>query len=253
MDGERIYPEVSAMPLRDHFHAPLRDDCPWRSFGIAWVNTVVAHLNHAILPENYRATPHLHLGATVEADVATLRGEPAPAANGNGVATAVWAPPQARLAAVVDFADLDSLEIRITDRADRRLVAAIELVSPANKDRPAHRAAFVAKGSAYLQHRIALVVLDVVTERRENLHRLLVEALAMPDEWAEVLDDSLYAASYRLWRRDDDRDQQELWPEPLMLGASLPTVPLWISPEQAVPLDLETCYAATFAALRLEM
>jgi hypothetical protein len=47
------------------------------------------------------------------------------------------------------------------------LVGAIELVSPANKDRSTHRDAFVSKCETYLRQGIGLVIIDVVTEGRQ--------------------------------------------------------------------------------------
>ena len=62
-------------------------------------------------------------------------------------------------------------EVRVFDTsAGPRLVAAIELVSPGNKDRPEVRRAFAVKCASYLYHGIGLIVVDVVTERRANLH-----------------------------------------------------------------------------------
>ena len=53
----------------------------------------------------------------------------------------------------------------------RTLVAVIELVSPANKDRPAKRRLFAAKCATYLSRGIGLIVLDVVTSRQANLQQ----------------------------------------------------------------------------------
>ncbi len=50
------------------------------------------------------------------------------------------------------------------------LVAAIELVSPSNKDRPQTRLAFAIKCASYLAQGIHLIVVDVVTNRTANLH-----------------------------------------------------------------------------------
>ena len=51
-----------------------------------------------------------------------------------------------------ELADHDEYEVRVYDRKyRRRLVAAIELVSPANKDRPDKRRAFVGKCAALLR------------------------------------------------------------------------------------------------------
>src|SRR5262245_46671819 len=126
--------EDQSMPLRDHFRPPLQDDCPWESFHNAWANAIVGLLNHSLLPNHYRAIPQVHVGARVEIDVATFRLRPDGTPPGNGAATAIWAPPQAKLSAAVEFGDQDTFEVQVRDETRRRLVAAVELVSPANKD-----------------------------------------------------------------------------------------------------------------------
>ena len=85
------------MPLRDHFHGRLDDLYEWEAFHSAWANNIVLRLNAHLLPARYRSAPHIHLGATVEVDVATFeqeQGFAAESGNGGGVATAIWAPPR---------------------------------------------------------------------------------------------------------------------------------------------------------------
>jgi hypothetical protein len=201
-------------------------------------------LNQGTLPANYRALPRSHIGPNIEIDVATLRVAEEEQQAGNGLATAVWAPPQTRLVAAVDFTDRDAIEVRIQETTRRRLVAAVELVSPGNKDRPSVRHDFLVKCASYLQERVSIVVIDVVTERRANLHRELMESLDLPEDLIEAVNSPLYAVSYRLRLREDKRHQLELWPHELTVGAALPTVPLWIAEDRAVPLELETSYRA---------
>jgi Protein of unknown function (DUF4058) len=237
------------MPLRDHFHSPLKDECPWESFHSAWTNAMVIRLNREVLPDHYRALPQTHMGTPVEIDVVTVRVREEQQPTGNGATTAVWAPPQAKLAVEVDFADQDNFEVLIQDQS-RRVVAAIELASPANKDRPSNRRDFAIKCASYLRNRVAVIIVDVVTERRNNLHHELMELLKMPAPMADAPSSALYAVAYRV-REEEDRHLLELWPEALALGETLPTLPLWISGETAVPLELEATYLSTFEALRI--
>ena len=51
----------------------------------------------------------------------------------------------------------------------------LKLVSPANKDRAAHRHLFGVKCGSYLQAGVGLVIVDVVTDRAGNLHRGLLD------------------------------------------------------------------------------
>ena len=99
-----------------------------------------------------------------------------------GVATAVWAPPEPSVAVETTLPDFDEYEVRILDaRRGRRLVAAIEIVSPANKERPEHRNVFVAKCAALLQSGVAVSIVDLVTLRQFNLYSELMTFIGHDD------------------------------------------------------------------------
>jgi hypothetical protein len=51
----------------------------------------------------------------------------------------------------------------------------------------------------------------------------------------------LYAASCR-WVMSENRTRLQTWSHVLSLGQPLPTLPLWLSKELSVPLDLEQSY-----------
>ena len=131
-----------------------------------------------------------------------------------------------------------------------RLVAAIELVSPANKDRPAHRQAFAGKCAGYLRQGIGLIVVDVVTELHESLQRAIQDMLEL--DAAGTRDSQLFAAAYRTVPHDASL-RLEIWSEALSLGRELPTLPLWLETDLAVPVDLEATYATTCRRLRIHM
>src|ERR1022692_4508241 len=146
------------MPLLDHFHPPLIEERHWESMHSAWANAIVMQLNDSVLPADFFAELHIKIGVPVEIDVATLEQDHrAEAEQNGGVATAVYAPPKPALVLPVDFSDLDTFEIEVRQEGGRTLVAAIELVSPANKDRRTHRQAFVRKCASYLQEGIGVI------------------------------------------------------------------------------------------------
>ena len=58
------------MPLRDHFRPPLDDESSWEGFHGGWPMMIVADLVKR-LPPRYVAAPRVHLGTSVEVDVAT--------------------------------------------------------------------------------------------------------------------------------------------------------------------------------------
>src|SRR5205814_2261932 len=100
------------MSLLDHFHPPLHGPRRWEGFHHAWATVIAQHLNRDTLPAGYFAEPEISIGPEMEIDVATLKltpSAPAPA----GIATMVWSPPRPRITAKVDFARLDSYEIRV--------------------------------------------------------------------------------------------------------------------------------------------
>ena len=133
----------------------------------------------------------------------------------------------------------------------RRLVAAIEIVSPANKDRPEHRRLFVAKCAALLQQQVSVVIVDVVTTRDFNLYADLLEMLDQRDPGLGTHPPSLYAVACRHRESHNGKGLLEAWTPPLALGQPLPCLPLWLTDTLAVPLNLEESYEQTCSDLRL--
>lgn len=243
------------MPLRDHFHPPLDSKRSWEELHGGWPMMLVAALSRR-LPPRYIAGPRVPLGAYFEIDVASYEeDEPLPLASGGGeeggVATAVWAPPQPTLAVATDLPDQDEYEVRVYDtKHHRRLVAAVEIVSPANKDRPEHRRVFVAKCAALLRQHVCVAIVDVVTMRQFNLYSDLLDLIGPTDPSLSPQPPPLYAAACR-WRRVDDAWQLETWAHALAVGQPLPTLPLWLADNFAVPLELEASYEETCRILRI--
>jgi len=236
------------MPLRDHFRPPLDDMRHWEGFHATWPVMIVALLRRK-LPRRYFAGPRVHPGSSAEIDVATFHDEGEdvlavadPNENGGGIATAVWAPPRPTLAVVTDLPAQDVYEVRVYDeKRHSRLVAAVEIVSPANKDRPEARRTFAAKCAAYLQRGIGLVIVDFVTERRANLHNELVDLLGPGEAFRFPHDSLLYTTAYHPVRRDD-REEIDWWAQPLVVGQPMPTIPLPVRGLAILPLDLEAAY-----------
>jgi hypothetical protein len=244
------------MPLRDHFRPPLDDVTSWEGFHAQWPAMMVLALARK-LPMRYVAAPRAHSGSFVEVDVATYEkhdeGAPAPeAGNGNGgVATAVWAPARPTITLITNLAELDEYEVRVYDtKRGRRLVAVVEIVSPANKDRPEHRRAFVSKCVALLQERVSVTIVDLVTTRGFNLYGDLLELIGQADPSLGPEPPPLYAVACRGTKKDDAW-LLEAWSHTLALGQPLPTLPLWLADNLAVPLELESCYEETCRVLRI--
>jgi hypothetical protein len=234
------------MPLRDHFRPPLDNVHSWEELHGQWPAVIVQHLRKQ-LPAGYVAAPRLHSGSLVEIDVAAFETDesPSPPAIGEGnggVATAVWSPPRPSVTVETTLPDYDEYEIRIYDaKRGRHLVAAIEIVSPANKDRPEHRNVFIAKCVALLQKGVAVSIVDLVTVRHFNLYTELLAFIGHSDPTLGAEPPNLYAASCR-WVKNGKRTLLEAWSYVLTLGQPLPILPLWLTEDLAVPLDLEPSY-----------
>jgi hypothetical protein len=233
------------MPLRDHFRPPVDLITSWEGFHGGWPMVIVQQLRQK-LPTGYVAAPRVHAGSPLEINVSAFEKDDGPRISGmsegnGGVATAVWSPPTASLAIETEVPDFDEYEVRIYDaKRGRRLVAAIEIVSPANKDRPEHRNAFVGKCAALLQKGIAVSIIDLVTVRHFNLYADVLAFLGHNDPTLSDPPPHIYATSCRFVKKD--KTMLEAWSHILTVGQPLPTLPLWLSAQLLVPLDLEQSY-----------
>jgi hypothetical protein len=202
----------------------------------------------------YFAEPQVHVGVEIEPDVATFEDTSQPATpmqSGNGVAMAVYTVAAPSRTAQVETPARDVYELRIEDaRRASRLVAVIELVSQRNKDRPAARKDFAVKCASYLQQRVSVVIVDVVTDRQHDLYGEVLSLLGQPRGAPWPGDPPLYAVALRMTRGEAGW-RLDAWEEALSLGSSLPTLPLWLADGLAVPVELEPTYEETCRVLRI--
>ena len=242
------------MPLRDHFRPPLIQRLSWEEVQGGWPMVIVQQLGK-LLPPQYVAGPRVHLGSNAEVDVASFElqgmGSTIGARADSGSATATWAPSEPSMVMETELCDVDEYEVRVYDASrSRRLVAAIELISPANKDRPESRNQFVAKCAALLRQHVSVVLVDIVSSRAFNLYAELLELTGQRDPALGNAPPTIYACAGR-WRPRGVTHVLETWNRGLSLGQPLPILPLWLSDECAVPLDLEASYEQTCRDLRI--
>jgi len=236
------------MPLRDHFHSPVLEELPWSTLHSSWASDIARSLNLKWLMKPFRALEHTHVGPSGEVDVGTFEAsvlQSAPLPNGGSVATAarVWSPPQAVSTHALVMPE--AFEVRVySGPGGWNLVGAIELVSPSNKDRPAERQAFITKCASYLHAGVSVVLIDVVTEYHVNLHNQLLDLLGIAGDARLDREVYLYATAYRPVRRGD-RTEVDVWREACSVGAVLPTMPLRLSGDLFVPVELEATYQET--------
>ena len=92
--------------------------------------------------------------------------------------------------------------------------------------------------------------MDLVTARQFNLYAELLELIGQADAAFGPMPPPIYAATCR-GRRIGQRPRLEFWAYTLVVGAALPTLPIWLQDDLAVSLDLEASYEETCQALRI--
>lgn len=227
------------MPLQDHFQGLLSTRRSWTSFHSAWATYIAEDLNERLGPDFF-AEPLAQF--SIEIDVATWQ------EGSEAVPSHDWKPSAPHLTIPFTLVT-DVVEVQIhRNEGGPVLAGAVELVSPGNKDRPATREALVSKCASYLQQGVGLVLVDIVTNRNANFHRVLLERVG--GSQVDGADANLFAAAYRPVARQA-QTQLEVWHEALSVGKSLPTLPLWLKGGYQLPLDLEATYQWTVEKLKL--
>jgi hypothetical protein len=242
------------MPLLDHFYPPLSAERRWESFYSSWATKLADALTERWLHPGYIAEEHAHLGPSVEIDVGTFEREAsANAEEASGAVATVgpktWTPPAAEGVLPAVFPDTFEVRVLSTDTGPK-LVAAIELISPGNKDRPAERRGFATKCASYLYQGISVIIMDIVTNRRANLHNEILRVMEAGDALELPPEANLYAVAYRPLRRGQ-RDEIDVWRSPLALGRALPTLPLGLRADLVIPVEFEAAYTEACQRKRL--
>ena len=225
------------MPLRDHFRPPLDDLTSWDGFLGGLPAMIVIDLNRK-LPSRYVAGPRIRLGPMIDTEDDNVDG-----------AESAFSPPTRVIPS--DFPDQDECEVLIQDtKRGRRLVAAIEIVSPANKERPENRRIFAAKCAVLLQRDVSVAVVDLVTMRNFNLYGELLALIGLTDPALGAEPAVVHVSAVRC-TSSTGSTLLEMWAHTFELGRPLPTLPLWLAENFCVPLELKGCYEESYRVLRI--
>jgi hypothetical protein len=219
------------MPLHD-----WNDDRGWDSLHLVWQNQLLDWVQPR-LPEGYRA----YLGSVPALTIDIPNGRP-------DLGVRQWLPEVPTTSTETVTAEPDTETIATftldTQRAihidlQGQLIAAIELVSPRNKDRPAARDRYLGRYLGYI-HR--------------SIHLLLVDVLPRPTgfSFADAIATNLildqqpcpppFAVSYRVGEPVPEGTLVAVWRRPIHIGERLPTLALALNVKQSVPIDLEHTY-----------
>jgi hypothetical protein len=224
----------------------------FHDFHVTWVPEIKKILNGGLLPEGYYALAEQHAGRSI-ADVLTLHVSPAqeaplplpPASGGTAVAEA---PPKVRRKQTIEQAGLSrrrSLAIRHI--SGHRLIALLEILSPANKDRPETVEDFAAKIVSALDLGIHVLVVDLFApgpQDPEGIHGVIRQRLDLTDEPYDLpSQEPLTLVSYAAG------PQIDVYLEHVAVGALLPDMPLFLRPDRFVSVPLEATYQEAFRGL----
>jgi hypothetical protein len=221
----------------------------FHDFHTVWIGNIRTALNDGLLPNGYYALAEQHAGRPIT-DVLTLHASPAPLAPlplppaTGGIAVAEK-PPQTQRKQVVEPAALTRRRtVAIRHVTGHRLIALVEIVSPANKDRPQHVADFVGKVVSALDVGVHVLVLDLFPPSLHNphgMHEAICQRLEDSDEPYDLPEQSpLTLASYVAGPRID------IHLEHLAPRHPLPDMPLFIRPDRYVYVPLEATYQAAY-------
>jgi hypothetical protein len=221
----------------------------FHAFHVTWVPEIQKALNSGVLPSGYYALAEQHAGLGI-ADVLTLHSSPntgqLPYSAPTGGVALADAPPRVRWRQTVEgslLARRRTLAIRHV--SGHRLVAILEMVSPANKDRPEHVEDFAAKVVAALDAGVNVVVIDLFPPGRHDpagMHGAIHHKLEGPDETIESpVDEPLSLIAYATGPK------VEIFLERVRVGAALPDMPLFIRPDRYVNVPLESTYQMAYS------
>jgi Protein of unknown function (DUF4058) len=227
------------MPLHEWSDRP-----GWERMHHLWITELLRWVKPR-LPGGYRAyigsAPLLAVGAPADRpDVSVRTWSPVEAMRQAEPASAETSADPAVPDEEIAVATLDP-ETAVYVESQGRLIAAVELISPRNKDRPIARSGYMARYLGYLLEGAHLVLIDV--HRRPT-------GFSFADQIATELNlrqPSLLpplAVSYRVGEPAATGGRLlAIWRRPMTVGDALPPLPLPLTSDREVILDLDQTYA----------
>lgn len=225
----------------------------FHDFHVAWIAEIRKALNEGLLPSGFYALAEQHAGRAI-ADVLTLHAGPSPesleswsppTAGGTAVAEAPPKVSRRQTAKVPMLSRRRTLAIRHV--SGHRLVAMLEILSPANKDRDGTVEEFLDKVIAAVRAGVHLLVVDLFPPGRhdpQGIHGSILDCIDPAHEPYDLPADApLTLASHAVGR------DIEMYVEHLASGAALPEMPLFLHPERYINVPLEPTYMAAYAGM----
>ncbi|HEV3263596.1 MAG TPA: DUF4058 family protein [Gemmataceae bacterium] len=221
----------------------------FHDFHHTWITEIKRALNQGLLPPDHYALAEQIAGG-LGPDVLTLQrptnGTPPVADPAGGIALAS-APPkvQFRLRAEPDLYATKAKAIVVRHTSNHRVIAIVEIVSPGNKNSRHGLRAFVEKAVAVLRAGIHLLIVDLFPpgpRDPQGLHKAIWDEF-IDNEFALPPGRPLTLAAYI------GGPCPEAFIEPTAVGAPLPEMPLFLTPDVYVPAPLEATYQSAWEAV----
>jgi hypothetical protein len=217
----------------------------FHDFHNAWTTELRNAFNSGLLPPDYYALTEQHAGTYI-ADVLTLQA-PSPAAPASpsaaGVLGVAEAAPGTRHKLTASSASrMLRRTLAIRHVSGHRLIAIVEIVSPANKDRATHVEVMADKIADALEFGVHVLLVDLFAPGSADprgIHGAVWERFA-EEPSGPPPDEPLTLASYVA------APQAEVYLEHLTVGAALPDMPLFLHREHYVNTPLEATYQAAY-------
>lgn len=227
------------MPLHDWTDRP-----GWEGVHHLWITELLRWVKPR-LPEGYRAyigsVPTVAIGAPAERPDVSVRewkkGEAREAPPDESTSSSQTSPddPDEEIA-VAALDPITSLYVEMRGR----LVSAVELVSPRNKDRPLARTTYLARYLGYLLQGVHLLLIDV---HRRPLNFSFADSIAQEFQLSSPPLPAPLAVSYRVGEPAATGGKWlATWRRPLRVGEPLPNMKLALTVKSSVAIDLEQTY-----------
>ncbi len=236
------------MPIHDW---TLVDAGTFHAFHTGWITHLSETMNAGLLPAGYYAMPEQHLGRSI-GDVLTLHAgdlssdaEPSGSQGGLAVATA---PPQIQQRLVASASAASRRRTLVVRHVTgHRIVALVEIVSPANKDRRSHVDDLAIKIASSVGAGVNVLLVDLLPPSAHDpsgLHGAVWQLLD-PDSnrYVPPSDRLLTLAAYVAGA------ETEAYLQPVGVGSTLPDMPLFLRTDRYVNLPLEKTYDAAFRGM----
>jgi Protein of unknown function (DUF4058) len=185
----------------------------FHDFHLAWIAELQKSLNGGLLPADFSAMAECHVGESLTAS-ASPKGK--------------------------------RRTIAIRHVSGHRIVALVEIVSPANKDRKAHVTAFVNKMVAALELGIHVLLIDLFppgAHDPDGMHGAVWDRFEPDEDNAPPEDRPFALASYT------GGSPAKAFVSFVSVGDKLPAVPVFLTAARYVDLELEPGYAEAYAGM----